>query len=174
MRRHDAPPHHPRVTLEELNIQQITLSDREWIRGLLRDHWGSSEVVSRGNVYHADQLPGFIATERDEKIGLITYSSHGTECEIVTLDSVLENRGVGSALLKTVETVARHAGCACLRLITTNDNLKALRFYQKRGFTLIALHRNAVEHSRTLKPEIPIRGNDGIPIRDELELELLL
>jgi ribosomal protein S18 acetylase RimI-like enzyme len=160
--------------LEEFNIQPITLSDSEWITCLLRDRWGSSHVVSRGKVYHADQLPGFVATYRDEKVGLITYSFHGTACEIVTFDSVRENRGVGSALLKAVEALARQAGCTCLRLVTTNDNLKALRFYQKRGFTLIALHRNAVEHSRTLKPEIPMRGNDGIPIRDELELELPL
>ncbi len=160
--------------MEEFNIQPITLSDSEWITCLLRDRWGSSHVVSRGKVYHADQLPGFVATYRDEKVGLITYSFHGTACEIVTFDSVRENRGVGSALLKAVEALARQAGCTCLRLVTTNDNLKALRFYQKRGFTLIALHRNAVEHSRTLKPEIPMRGNDGIPIRDELELELPL
>ena len=160
--------------MEEFNIQQTTPSDSEWVKCLLRDHWGSSNVVSRGKVYQGDQLPGLFATCRDEKIGLITYSFHGTECEIVTLDSVRENRGVGSALLKAVEALARQAGCTCLRLITTNDNLKALRFYQKRGFMLIALHRNAVGHSRTLKPEIPLRGNDGIPIRDELELELPL
>jgi ribosomal protein S18 acetylase RimI-like enzyme len=168
------PPHLWSFALEKLNIRQITSSDSEWIKCLLRDHWGSAVVVSRGKLYYADQLSGFVATEQDEKIGLITYSINGTECEIVTLNSVREDRGVGSALLKAVESVARHAGCACLRLITTNDNLKALRFYQRRGFLLVAVHRNAVERSRALKPEIPVTGNDGIPIRDELELELPL
>jgi hypothetical protein len=59
-------------------------------------------------------------------------------------------------------------------LITTNDNTKALRFWQKRGFRLAAVHRNAVEKSRKIKPEIPLTGNDGIPIKDEIELEMAL
>jgi hypothetical protein len=59
-------------------------------------------------------------------------------------------------------------------LITTNDNTAALRFWQKRGFKLLRVHRNAVEKSRKLKPEIPLTGNDGIPIRDEIELEMML
>jgi hypothetical protein len=65
--------------------------------------------------------------------------------------------------------------CAnCTRFATTNDNLNALRFYQKRGFVLVSVHRNAVIKSRQLKPEIPLTGNDGIPLRDEIELEMLL
>jgi hypothetical protein len=59
-------------------------------------------------------------------------------------------------------------------LITTNDNVAALRFYQKRGFTLAALHKNALEQSRRLKPQIPLLGLDGIPLRDEIELEIFL
>ena len=155
-------------------VHQIAPSDRTWIENLLREHWGSTKVVSRGRLYHADQLPGLIATDQSEKVGLLTYSINGAECEILTLNSVRECRGVGSALLKAVESVARQAGCTRLRVITTNDNLKAVRFYQKRGFTLLALHRGAVERSRKLKPEIPMAGDDGIPIRDEIELELLL
>jgi hypothetical protein len=62
----------------------------------------------------------------------------------------------------------------CKRLITTNDNLNALRFYQKRGLALVAVHRNALEESRRIKPEIPLIGSDGIPLRDEIELEIML
>jgi len=58
--------------------------------------------------------------------------------------------------------------------MTTNDNTAALRFYQKWGFLLVAVHRNAVEQARKLKPEIPLTGIDGIPLRDEIELEVLL
>lgn len=81
---------------------------------------------------------------------------------------------MGTALMKAVESVAREAGCASIRLVTTNDNLKALHFYQRRGYVLVALHRDAVTRSRALKPEIPTTGNDDIPIRDEIELELIL
>jgi hypothetical protein len=59
-------------------------------------------------------------------------------------------------------------------LVTTNDNLNALRFYQKRGFVLVAVHRNALEVSRKLKPEIPLVGMDSIPLRDEIELEMMV
>lgn len=55
---------------------------------------------------------------------------------------------------------------------SSNDNLNALRFYQKYGFTLVALYPNALAQSRKLKPQIPLIGNDGIPLRDEIELEL--
>ena len=52
--------------------------------------------------------------------------------------------------------------------------MHALGFYQKRGFRLVAVHPGAVNESRKLKPEIPLIGNDGIPIRDEIELEIVL
>ncbi len=145
-----------------------------WIRDVLCEYWGSPAVVSRGRLFQADKLPSFIATDESERIGLVTYSISGTECEIVTLNSIRENQGVGTALMKAVESVAREAGCASIRLVTTNDNLKALHFYQRRGYVLVALHRDAVTRSRALKPEIPTTGNDDIPIRDEIELELIL
>ena len=49
-----------------------------------------------------------------------------------------------------------------------------MRFYQKRGFVLVAVHRNALAESRRLKPEIPLIGIDDIPLRDEIELEMEL
>jgi len=82
--------------------------------------------------------------------------------------------GSGTALMEAVAAAARDAGCRRVWLITTNDNLRALRFYQRRGFRLAALHRDALDRSRELKPSIPDVGLDGIPLRDELELELTL
>jgi GNAT superfamily N-acetyltransferase len=93
---------------------------------------------------------------------------------VLSLDSLREGRGVGTALLEMVKDAAREAGCDRIRLITTNDNLDALRFYQKRGFVLVALHRDAVTAARALKPSIPLLGDHGIPIRDELDLEFPL
>ena len=106
--------------------------------------------------------------------GLVTYRIDGDECEIITLNSLIEGIGIGSALLEAVGKAAEASGCKRFWLITTNDNTKAIRFYQKRGMTLAALYRNAIEHSRKLKPEIPMAGLDGIPIRDEIELEILI
>ncbi len=96
----------------------------------------------------------------------------GQQCEVLTLHATEQWHGVGTALIEAVEQMAAGHGCARLWLITTNDNADALRFYQRRGFQLAAIHRRAVDDSRSrLKPEIPAAGAYGIPIRDEIELE---
>ena len=77
-------------------------------------------------------------------------------------------------LIEQVKDIARSVGCKRLWLITTNDNMHAVRFYQRRGFMLVAVHRNALAVSRKLKPEIPLIGVDGIPLRDEIELAMVL
>jgi len=155
-------------------IRPIDEDDRAWVAGLLKEWWEGPKVVTRGKIYRADELPGFLAVMERERAGLVTYKITGNECEIVSMNSLAEGKGVGSALIDAVKNVAVKAGCKRLRLITTNDNTAAMIFYQKRGFRLVAVHRNAVEESRRLKPEIPAIGNDGIPIRDEIELEMLL
>lgn len=158
----------------QLCVRPATADDREWIRRVLRHRWRSTQIVTRGVVHEADLLPALIAEANGERIGLATYRFAPPGCELITLDSMLPARGVGGALLERVADDARDAGCRRLWLVATNDNLPALRFYQKRGFTLVALHRGALDDSRRLKPTIPMTGRDGIPLRDELELERVL
>jgi ribosomal protein S18 acetylase RimI-like enzyme len=152
-------------------IVPITPQDRDWVAAFMVAHWGSPQIVSRGQIHHPARLPGFYADRDGARIGLVTYHLSGTACEITSLDSLHEGHGIGSALVDAVEGAARAAGCTRLWLITTNDNTHALRFYQRRGFLLAALHVNALSRSRQLKPEIPLIGMDGIPLRDEIELE---
>jgi ribosomal protein S18 acetylase RimI-like enzyme len=141
---------------------------REVIRG-----WGADFVVTRGRKVFAADLPALVAEDAEgEKVGLLTYEIIGDQCEVVTLDAFTQFSGVGTALMNCVIETARAAGCHRVWLITTNDNLDAIRFYQKRDFTIAAVHVNAIAHSRTLKPSIPIVGNYGIPIRDEIEFEV--
>ena len=90
------------------------------------------------------------------------------------MNSLKENIGIGSALLDAVKDAAKKQGCKLLWLITSNDNTHALKFYQKYGLKLVAVHRDAIAKSRRLKPEIPLTGKDGIEIRDEIELEMIL
>ena len=157
-----------------MEIRSLDETDRGWVTELIRERWGAETVVGHGVVHTPHKLPGFVAHERGETLGLATYALAEGGCELVTIDSLVEGRGVGTALLEAVAEAARRAGCRRVWLVTTNDNLPALRFYQRRGFVLTALHRDAVAKSRDLKPEIPRFGNDGIPIRDELELERAL
>ncbi len=156
------------------SIRSILPDDQIWIRAFMVEHWGAVEVVSRGRIYSADQLPGFIAHSSGAPVGLITYHLTGDDCEIVTINSVVPASGIGSALIARVRQMALVAGCRRLWLITTNDNLPALGFYQKKGFRITAVYPNAIETSRRLKPAIPRIGMAGIPIRDEIELEMQL
>jgi len=141
----------------------------------IRSRWGDELVVSHGVIFHPHALSGVVAELGDtERVGLATFTSSAVSCELVTLDSFREHQGIGSALVKAVAQQAADGGCSRLWCITTNDNLPALRFYQRLGFRIVAVHPGAVQLSRLLKPSIPQRGIDGIPINDEIELELLL
>ena len=147
---------------------------QEMIEQIWTEHWGSTTMVSRGKLYNASEFPGFFAMAEGDILGLVTYRVEDTECEVMSLNSFQDGMGVGSALLEAVIEKAKSFNCRRLWLLTTNDNMNALRFYQKRGFVLVAVHRNALEESRKLKPQIPTIGFDGIPLRDEIELEIEL
>jgi len=157
-----------------LDIHPLTPTDRDWVRRKIIAAWGAETIVVHETVYHPAELPGFIAEAEGEIAGLLTYHLEGEACEIVTLDAWRTGLGVGTALIETVKQAAGREKCRRLWLVTTNDNLPALRFYQKRGFVIAAVHVNSIEKDRRLKPEIPLTGMDGIPIRDEIELEMML
>jgi len=118
---------------------------QEQIAELFREHWGSRKVVISSGVYDCAELDGFAALEDDGTIiGLITYVIRAAECEIISLNSLVEGKGIGTRLINEVEDVARTNGCEVLKVTTTNDNLHALEFYQKRGFVLSRVIPNAV------------------------------
>jgi ribosomal protein S18 acetylase RimI-like enzyme len=156
------------------DVRLLTQSDLPRLRQYWKENWGDEFVVAHGVVYRPDTLDGFVALDSEEWIGEITYYVSGSDCEIVSLDSLREGQGVGIMLIHKVTEQARAKGCQRIFLITTNDNLHALGFYQKRGFELVAVHRGAVNESRKIKSSIPLLGHDGIPLRDEIELEMLL
>ncbi len=157
-----------------VSIRPLVDGDRTWVAELLRDRWAGETQVSHGKARDASRLEGFVAVEDGELIGLATFETRGGECELVTLDSLREGEGIGSALIAAVASAAWKQGCRKLTVVTTNDNVVALGFYQRRGFVLTALRAGEVEKSRRIKPEIPRVGFGDIPIRDELELVLKL
>jgi ribosomal protein S18 acetylase RimI-like enzyme len=157
-----------------IEVRLIEGREREWAEAFLRDSWGGV-VARRGELVDPTSLPGFLAVVEGERAGIATYAVRGDECEVVTIDSLREGIGIGRALLDAVRDAAVAAGCRRLWLVTTNDNLRAFGLYQRWGMELVAFRRDAVTHARaTLKPSIPERAANGIPIKDELELELLL
>ncbi len=154
----------------EMLVTTLTDDDRKWVKERTELLFGGDFVVSRDEVHDPHRLPGFIATEGPERIGLATYNVTGADCELVSIDSLCQFMGIGTLLLERVEEVARAAGCRRLWAITTNDNLDAQRFFQKRGFVISAVRLGSMSKIRLLKPNVPKVGYYGLPVRDEIEL----
>ena len=157
-----------------MELKKINLENRERINDFIIRQWFTLQMVVHGESIDIGNAEGWYACEDYEIIGLVTYRITENEMEILSLDSLRENNGTGTALLHQALTYAKDSGLVRIRLITTNDNLHALRFYQKRGFDIIRFYHNALDEARKIKPEIPLIGIDGIPLKHEIELELLL
>jgi GNAT superfamily N-acetyltransferase len=160
--------------MSNLFLRRLSPNDLPRLRQFWIDHWGSEEMITRGNIYRPEQLEGFVVEDGNEWIGLLTFFIKDKESEVTSLDSLREGQGIGSLLIDKAIEEARARGCKRLFLITTNDNLHALGFYQKRDFEMVAVYRGAVNESRKRKPSIPLVGMNGIPLRDEIELEISL
>jgi GNAT superfamily N-acetyltransferase len=157
-----------------VRVRAAAAADRGWVESFLAEH-NSLRVARGGELISPLDHPMLIATAGDQRAGLLTYIERGGECEILTLHAVRQWAGAGSALIAAIRDLAASRGCRRLWVVTTNDNVDALRFYQRRGFRLAVVRPGAVDESRrSLKPEIPLTGAYGIPLRDELELELPL
>jgi ribosomal protein S18 acetylase RimI-like enzyme len=157
-----------------VDIREIRDSDRDMIDTVIREHWGSEVVVSNGLVHRPSQLDGFIIEDDSKVQGFVTYRIQDGQCEVVSLNSLVQRRGIGRQLLEKVIETAREKQLRRLWLVTTNDNLNAQAFYRRMGLELCEVRVDALEQSRKLKPEIPQFGENGLPIRDEIEFDMYL
>jgi ribosomal protein S18 acetylase RimI-like enzyme len=154
-------------------VRAFRPSDVPWAEELLDREFGGRFQARRGSMIDVLDLPGFVAEVAGEPDGLLTYRRDGSECELAVLVARHRQSGVGTALVQALREAV--ADCERIWVVTTNDNLDALRFYQRRGFALAALRPGAVDDSRRrFKPWISLTGDYGIPLRDEIELELRL
>ena len=155
---------------QKFTVRETGKQDRKLVRDFVVRQWGAEQMAVHGESFCLPEFPGFLVQEDGEITALLIYRQGEESWEILSLDSLRPNRGAASRMLLLLEQKAREQGCIALTVTTTNDNLHALRFYQKRGFDLVALHRFAVDEARKQKPQIPLFGNDNIPIRHEIEL----
>jgi uncharacterized protein YhfF len=156
-------------------VRELRVDERAWMVETLSRRWGGTDMVSRGVLLDAADMPALIAERDGMAVGLLTFLPRpGGHTEIVTIDAFPAGAGTGGLLLDAVAELGRHNGWRRLWLVTTNDNTPALRSHQRHGFDMIALHHGAIAVSRTLKPQIPLIGIDGIPVEHEIELELVL
>lgn len=157
----------------DLEIRPAAEADPGDLLRSVVETWHAESVVAHDERMYPAQIPGFIAIADDRIVGHVSYRIEGDRCEITSIAAARQNVGIGTRLLEVVIDAAVSSGCRTAWLTTTNDNLDALRFYQRRGFRLSALRPGAVNRARgALKPEIPVIGSHGIRMRDELELEL--
>ena len=157
---------------DAIRVEPVT--DNAWLSNYIRKRWGEPGVVSRGRVRTGSELSALRAVADNGAVGVVSWLAEGASVELVTLDSERPGKGIGTLLMDAVLNEIRRQPVERLWLVTTNDNIDALRFYQRRGWRLAALHAGAIAESRRLKPSIPETGAYGIPIRDEIELEYAL
>ena len=139
--------------------------DEQWSR-----LWGLP-VVSLERGYEPADVEGLVY--RDDggaPQGLVTWHIDGDRAEIVTIDAFEQGRHVGGRLLNAAEEELRRRGAKQVTIMTTNDNLRAIAFYVRHGYRLVAVHLDAMDRVRRLKPEVPRTGHDGLPLRDVIEL----
>lgn len=153
------------------HIERIDSVNREMVNAFIREHWYNTTMVIRGKQIDMTHTEGFFLREKENIVGLLTYIVYDSILEITSLDSLRENQGIGSALVNMAVREAGERGLQKIVLITTNDNIDAIRFYQKRGFDMVRLFHNAVDAARKLKPEIPLIGENAIPLHHEIEFE---
>ena len=155
----------------DYSLRKKTKEDNEKVSEIIKN-WGSDIIVTRGKSHSAGSTEGILAIKNDTIVGICLYAIVESECEIVLLEVFKKGIGIGSELIREVNEIAKNNSCKRLWLVTTNDNIEAIKFYQKRGFVIANIHVNAIEESRKIKPEIPYIGNNNIPIRDEIEFEM--
>lgn len=155
-------------------VRPLNDDDQTWKEGSLRRMWGSLSVARKGELVDVAGLPGLVAVVHEHPIGLLTYARHGDDLEVVSLHVEHEGYGAGRALMDGVLVRARASGAHRIWLMTTNDNIRAIGFYQQWGMDLAGCIRHGVAASRAVQPLIPMTGDHGIPVRHELEFELRL
>lgn len=157
--------------VRRMELTCIDDRNRMEVNELIKQQWHSTDMILRGGVVDMTKADGIIAYVEKEIVGMITYRIFDDVCEILSLDSFKENQGIGSILIDEVKKIAMVKKINRIVVITTNDNIHAIRFYQRRGFEMCKLYYNAIDVSRKLKPEIPMLGYNDIPIQHEIEFQ---
>lgn len=158
--------------IEEIEIIPISKNNREKVNSLLLNEWKTLFMVVRGEIINLNEVQGMIAYDEGEIVGIITYIIYKNTIEIISLNSFRKNKGIGNLLIEELKNKAKNDKFSNIKLITTNDNIEAIRFYQRRNFVISNIYINSIENARKIKKDIPQRGEFDIPIRDEIEFTL--
>lgn len=175
--------------MTDIRVRRACTADGPSIDAMFAATWGEPRVAARGRLYDLRTLPTLVATRAvvassprdsggtnegfepsEQIVGVLTYEIDGDSIEVVSIEAVPAHKGTGTALLAAAVELGKAEGLARLLLVTTNDNIDALRFYQRRGLHILEVRPDGVAESREVKPSIPLIGSYGIPMRDEIVL----
>jgi len=157
--------------VSHVTVRPATFDDRGWVNEVIAQRWGGV-VAIHDELYAPSELPSLVAELDGERVGLLTYRVDRHGLEVVTVDALMDGVGAGTSLICAARSIAQSQALPRMWTVTTNDNVHALWFYQRLGLRVVRVDLGAVDRARLLKPSIPLMGHDGIPIRDELVLEV--
>jgi len=159
-----------------MDIVELTNEYKEDLERIVAKSFGGGlQIAIHRELFDFRELPCFIAlSDSQELLGYCYYRFVNSECEIMAIESMQQNIGIGTALIKRVEELVYSKNCTRIYLTTTNDNINALRFYQRYGFVMCAIRLNELDYSRKIIPAIPLIGDNDIPVLHEIEFEMIL
>ena len=86
-----------------MKVRDKEPEDQPWIEKILSERWGGVKVIAHNEIFDAQSLPALIAGEKD---GLATFRIQQRDqikfAELMTLDAVKANQGVGTALIEAL------------------------------------------------------------------------
>jgi GNAT superfamily N-acetyltransferase len=124
------------ATTEDQNaIWQVRTAS---IKGLCKSHYGEKETEAWANASVPDDFAAvicggdFLIAECDGiVVGFGFINRQTAEVKAIFVEPRFSRRGVGTAILTSLEAIARNAG---LRQLTLSASLNAVSFYQAAGY----------------------------------------
>ena len=112
-----------------------------------------------------------VAREADMAVGHLQLVDPGQPATLEVKNMAVaeshRGRGVGRALMERAIAEARTEGARTLLVATAAADTGNLRFYQRLGFRLLRVQRDAFTAAQGYRDDIVI---DGIPLRDQVWL----
>lgn len=160
--------------MTDIIVRNLAEDDWTWIQEEISPHRRPPFAFTRNRIVEFAGLPGFVAEKGGERAGSLLYRLQDKEFEVVAIACTMKGAGVGKALMDAARDLAVKSGANRLWLCTSNDNTRAIRFYQIWGLSMAALHKDSFTRLREKAPDLPERGQDGIEVRHDVEFELWL
>jgi ribosomal protein S18 acetylase RimI-like enzyme len=144
-------------------VRAAGAADRAWVVAAAREVLGSEHQAASHRQFHVLDVDVLIAARDGEPTGFLSWEIDGTTCEALAIACTTRGAGAGSALMDALHELAAACGCEHVRVVTTDTNIGAQRFYERLGYRLRERRVGAVDECRRLyKPSIPPEMHDEL------------